>query len=103
VVKPWDSFDAEIEIKLGNDPDHMEAVTFDKPGVIAVPPGMWRGAVTVKRLGKPLCFIPYYTQDKPRYKITRKAVNGENVLVYNDETTIKHPTAGDELYLQMKR
>ena len=103
VVQPWDSFDAEIEVMLGNDPGRMEAVTFDKPGVIAVPPGMWRGAVSVKKLGKPLCFIPYYTQDKPRYKLTQKVVDGKPVLVYNDESTIKNPTPGDELYLQIKR
>jgi len=103
VVLPWDSLDAEIEVMLGDDPDHMEAVTFDKPGVIAVPAGMWRGTVTVKRLGKPVCFIPYYMQDKPRYKITRKMVDGDSVLVYSDETTIKDPTSGDELYLQIKR
>ena len=103
VVLPWNSFDAEIEVRLGEDPDHMEAVTFDRPGVIAVPAGMWRGAVTVKRLGKPVCFIPYYLQDKPRYKITRKIVDGDSVLVYSDGSTIKNPTAGDELYLQIKR
>lgn len=103
VVNPWDSFDAEIEVMLGLAPGHMEAVTFSKPGVIAVPAGMWRGAITVKKLGKPVCFIPYYTQDKPRYKITRKIVDGKPVLVYNDESTIKNPTPGDELYLQIKR
>jgi hypothetical protein len=103
IVEPWDSFDAEIEVMLGEDPDHMKAANFDKPGVIAVPPGMWRSAVTVKRLGKPVCFIPYYMQDKKRYKITREVVNGESLLVYNDESTIKNPTPGDELYLQIKR
>ena len=103
VVEPWASFDAEIEVMLGQDPDHMEAVKFDQPGVIAVPAGMWRGAVTIKRLGKPVCFIPYYTQDKKRYKLTRKLEHGESLLVYNDESTIKNPTPGDELYLQIKR
>jgi hypothetical protein len=81
----------------------MEPVVFTEPGVIAVPPGMWRGAVTVKKLGKPACFIPFYTQDKPRYKITQKVVDGEKVLIYNDASTIKNPTAGDEMYLQIKR
>ncbi len=103
VVEPWDSFDAEIEVMLGEDPNHMAPVTFTEPGVIAVPPGTWRSTVTVKRLGKPVCFIPFYTQDKPRYKLTQKIADGEKVLVYNDETTIKNPTAGDELYLQIKR
>ncbi|MDR0838985.1 MAG: hypothetical protein LBN99_05010 [Oscillospiraceae bacterium] len=103
VTSPWDSFDAEIEIQLGPDPEHMETVKFSEPGVIAVPPGSWRGQITVKSANKPICFIPYYTQDKPRYKITQKTVDGKKVLVYDDETTIKEPTAGDELFLQIER
>ena len=103
VVDAFGCFDAEIEIMLGEDPDNMQKVTFDKPGVVAIPPGMWRGAVTVKRVGKPVCFMPYYPSIKDRYKITRKNVDGEKLLVYNDEKTIKNPTAGDELYMQIKR
>jgi len=103
VVEPWTCFDAEIEILLGTDPDHMESVTFDKPGVIAIPAGMWRGPITIKKLGKPVCFIPYYTQDKPRYKLTAKTLDGKRVLVYSDEATITQPSAGDELFLQIKR
>lgn len=102
-VDPWNTFDAEIEVMLGEDPDHMEKVVFDKPGVVGVPPGIWRGAVTVKRAGKPVCFIPWYPHTKGRYKITRKYAGGEAFLAYSDETTIKTPGAGDELYLQMKR
>jgi hypothetical protein len=30
-------------------------------------------------------------------------VDGEALLVYSDESTIKEPTPGDELYLQIKR
>ncbi|MDR0936191.1 MAG: hypothetical protein LBM98_05855 [Oscillospiraceae bacterium] len=103
VVEPWESFDAEIEIMLGDDPERLEAVKLDCPGIIAIPAGMWRGQITVKKLGKPLCFIPYYTQEKPRYKLTQKIIDGEKTLVYNDETTIANPTAGDELFLQIKR
>lgn len=102
-VDPWNSFDAEIEVMLGEDPDHMEPVTFDRPGVIAVPPGVWRGAVTVKRAGKPVCFIPWYPSPLPRYKLTRKAADGEPVLAYDDAKTIKNPTEADELYLQIGR
>jgi len=103
-VLPWDTFDADIEVELGNDPDHMEYVKVTGyGGVIAVPPGMWRGKIKVTRVGKPICFIPYYTQDKPRYKITQQELAGEKKLIYDDETTIKNPTAADELFLQIKR
>jgi len=103
VVDAWDCFDAEIEIMVGEDPDNMQKVTFDKPGVVVIPAGMWRGAITLKKVGKPVCFIPWYPHDKPRYKITQKVVDGKKLLVYDDETTITAPTAGDELFMQIKR
>ena len=102
-VDPWTSFDAEIEVMLGLDPEHMEPVRFDKPGVIALPPGTWRGEVRVLRLGKPLCFIPWYQSKKPRYKVTQKDFGGEKVLVYGDRDTITAPTESDEVYLQLER
>ena len=99
----WASFDAEIEVELGESPDKMETVTINEPGVIALKPGTWRGAIRVKRVGKPLCFIPFYVHDKPRYKLTQKIVDGKKLLVYDDASTITEPTAGDELFLQIKR
>ena len=102
-VDPWHSFDGEIEVLLGEDPEHMEPVIIDRPGVVALPPGFWRGPVTVKCLGKPLCFIPWYPSKKPRYKVTQKVLGGEKVLVYGDRDTIGSPTESDELYLQRKR
>lgn len=103
VVEPWESFDAEIEVMLGDDPEHMKPIVFTKPGMVIVPPGTWRGKITVRRAGKPICFIPFYPHDKKRYRLTQETVNGRKVLVYNDETTITDPTPGDELFLQMKR
>ena len=103
VTDSWATFDAEIEVMVGDDPDNMKPITFSEPGVIAIPPGMWRGPITVKRADKPICFMPWYPHTKPRYKITRKMVDGKPVLVYDDETTITNPTAGDELFMQIKR
>jgi hypothetical protein len=98
-VDPWTSFDAEIEVMLGEDPAHMEPVRFSKPGVLALPPGTWRGEVKVLRAGKPLCFIPWYQSTKPRYKVTQKVLGGEKVLLYGDGDTVTKPTESDELYL----
>ena len=99
----WDTFDADIEVMVGEDPGNMQAISFDKPGLIAIPPGIWRGPITIKRAGKPICFIPWYPHNKKRYKITQKIIDGKKVLVYDDESTIKEPTAGDELFMQIKR
>lgn len=103
VTCEFECFDAEIEVEVGKDPEHMEKLIIDKPAVITIPPGYWRGAVTVKRVGKPLCFIPWYQHTEKRYKITQKLVDGKRLLVYNDEDTIANPTPGDELFLQIKR
>ena len=102
-VDPWGSFDAEIEVMVGDDPDNMQKLTFNKPGVVAVPPGTWRGAVNITKAGKPVCFMPWYPHTKPRYKITQKIIDGKKVRVYDDEASITEPTAGDELYMQIKR
>jgi hypothetical protein len=102
-LDPWASFDAEIEVSIGDSPENMGIIKVTEPGVIAVPAGTWRGAITVKAANKPLCFIPFYPRDIARYKITQEVVNGKKVLVYNDEKTIENPTVGDELYLQIKR
>ena len=99
----WETFDADIEIMVGDDPDNMQKVLFSEPGILVIPPGMWRGAITVKRAEKPICFIPWYPHNKKRYKITQKTVDGKKVLIYDDETTITQPTAGDELFMQIKR
>ena len=99
----WETFDAEIEVMVGEDPDNMQVISFDKPGLVVIPPGMWRGPITVKRADKPVCFIPWYPHNKRRYKITQKVIDGEKRLVYDDESTIRNPTAGDELFMQIKR
>ncbi|NLL39518.1 MAG: hypothetical protein GX254_08045 [Clostridiales bacterium] len=53
-------FDAEIEISLGEDPDNMETYTITEPTVIRIPPKVWHGPVTFKRIGAPINFMPFY-------------------------------------------
>ena len=103
VVDAFGCWDAEVEVMLGDDPEKMQKVTFDKPGVVIVPPGFWRGPITVKRVGKPVCFIPWYPHTDKRFKITHKVVDGKSLRVYDDEASIKAPSAGDELFMQIKR
>jgi hypothetical protein len=54
-------FDAEIEISLGDGPDSLETYTITKPLVVRVPTGLWHGPVRFKRVGAPVCFIPFYS------------------------------------------
>ncbi len=53
-------FDAEIEVSIGEDPEHMETYTITEPTVIRIPAGVWHSPVKIKRLGAPICFEPFY-------------------------------------------
>jgi hypothetical protein len=64
-------FDAEIEVSLGWDPDHMETVTVAEPTVIRIPPRLWHCPYVFKRIGKPVNFMAMYL-DGDWAKITRK-------------------------------
>ncbi len=59
-ISKFFEFDAEIEISLGEDPEHMETYTITEPTVVRVPAGLWHGPVVVKRLGAPINFEPFY-------------------------------------------
>lgn len=65
-------FDAEIEIQLGDAPDHMETYAITEPTVIRIPAGTWHGPVTFKRVGAPINFMPFYPNGSYG-KITREA------------------------------
>jgi hypothetical protein len=53
-------FGAEVEIQLGDDKDHLETYTITEPTVVRIPPGLWHGPVTVKKLDGTINFMPFY-------------------------------------------
>ena len=59
MVNPFD-FDAEIEIDMGEDPDHIERFTITEPTIIRIPEHLWHCPINFKRVGKPVNFIPLY-------------------------------------------
>jgi hypothetical protein len=52
-------FDAEIEIKLGDDPENLETYKITEPTIVRVPPKTWHSA-RVTKLGAPVHFMPFY-------------------------------------------
>ena len=64
------SFDAEIEMWLGEDIDNMEKIVITKPTMIRVPQFYWHGPVEIKQLGMPLFFQPVLFNS--RYYAIRK-------------------------------
>lgn len=54
----FESFDAEIEMWMGEDINDMEKIVINKPTMVRVPKYYWHGPIEIKRLGKPLFFQP---------------------------------------------
>jgi len=49
-------FDAEIEVKIGDDPDHLETKVITKPTVLCLPSNTWHCPIMFKRITKPIMF-----------------------------------------------
>ncbi|HHT16439.1 MAG TPA: hypothetical protein GXZ77_01780 [Papillibacter sp.] len=56
----YDGFDAEIDIWLGEDPQHLELVTITKPAIIRIPPKLYHCPINFRRIGKPVLFSAMY-------------------------------------------
>lgn len=62
-------FDADIDLEIGNDPDHMETLHFDKPAIVRIPPNTWHCPIHM-HLRKPVLFQSVFL-DGVWHKITR--------------------------------
>jgi oxalate decarboxylase/phosphoglucose isomerase-like protein (cupin superfamily) len=83
LLNPFD-YDAEIEILLGEDPDHMELVSFTQPTIIRIPQGFWHCPINFKRIGKPVNFIPLYPNGTWSRILRRMKPDGYPEYIYED-------------------
>ena len=81
-VNAFFDFDAEIEIQLGDDPERMETCVIKEPTVIRVPPGLWHGPVSVKRIGAPINFMPFYPAGNYGRIVREQTATGAAAYVY---------------------
>ena len=70
-----ESFDAEIELWLGENYDDMEKIVISAPTMIRVPQFYWHGPIEIKRLGKPLFFQPVLLSGRYYAIVRRKNAN----------------------------
>ena len=49
-------FDCEIEMFIGDDPDHMESRLITRPTVVRLPPTVWHCPIKFRKVNKPLLF-----------------------------------------------
>jgi hypothetical protein len=75
-------FDAEAEIQLGEDPEHLETYTITEPTVIRIPPKMWHGPVRFKRVGAPVNFMPFYPSGEYGRIVRERGAGGTARYVY---------------------
>jgi hypothetical protein len=84
----FESFDAKIELWLGEDIDNMEKIVITKPTMIRVPQFYWHGPVEIKELGKPLFFQPVLFNS--RYYAVKRRTNESGKNYY--ETSVEGVT-----------
>lgn len=75
-------FDAEIELWMGEDPEHMEKYVITEPTVVRVPAGVWHGPVKFKRVGSPINFMPLYPTGSYGRILCDKTENGKTKYIY---------------------
>ena len=54
MTDPFGSFDAEIELWIGKDPNHLEKHIITEPTIVRIPPFTWHCPLEFKRVTKPV-------------------------------------------------
>ena len=49
-------FDCEIEMRFGDDPEHMESKIITKPTVVRIPANVWHCPILFRKMNKPVMF-----------------------------------------------
>lgn len=75
-------FDAEIEIKLGWNPDDMETIVITQPTIIRVPPNMWHCPINFKKINKPVAFFPVYSDGDWSKVVRQKNEQGDDEYLF---------------------
>ena len=73
----FESFDAQIEMWMGETLDTMEKIVITEPTMIRVPQFYWHGPIEIKKLNKPLFFQPVLFNGR-YYAVTRRVDENGN-------------------------
>ncbi|MBO4676879.1 MAG: hypothetical protein J5633_04970 [Oscillospiraceae bacterium] len=87
-------FDAEVEMTIGDDPDHMESKIITKPTVVRLPANVWHCPIKFRNVKKPLLFQAAF-MDGTWGTITRSRIQ------LTDEQKAKMPFAREHTYNYM--
>ncbi len=73
---PFESFDAEIVLWIGENRDEMEPIVITAPSMVRIPKFYWHGPIEVRSLGKPLFFQPILYSERFYAIRQRREENG---------------------------
>ena len=91
MTDPFGSFDAEIELYLGEDPDHLEKHVITEPTIVRIPAYMWHCPLEYKRVGKPVYFEVLHLRGKFATFMRQYDEDGKPYLSYNGVSSGKKP------------
>ncbi|MCL2125414.1 MAG: hypothetical protein FWH33_05435 [Oscillospiraceae bacterium] len=77
----FDSFEAEVELWMGESPEDMEKIVITAPTMVRVPGYYWHGPIEIKKLSKPLFFQPVLFSSRYYAIRRRKDADGK---IYNE-------------------
>ncbi len=83
MVDPFGSFDAEIELWIGEDIDDMERHIITEPAIVRIPPFTWHCPLRYVRVGKPVYLQSMLTSGRFGVFVRRFDENGNPCYLYS--------------------
>ncbi|NLO48794.1 MAG: hypothetical protein GX111_10805 [Clostridiales bacterium] len=77
----WD-WDAEIDVMLGEDIDHMEQFTIDRPVIVRIPPNLWHCPINFRKINKPILWQAVYLNGTWGKTLARSKPDGQRYFEF---------------------
>ena len=90
----FSSWDAEIDVMIGEDPDDMKKFTVKEPTIVRIPPNMWHCPIDFRVIRKPILWQAIYLNGTWSRVRRRKKEDGEYEYLFDADNLRKcrlHP------------
>lgn len=74
------SWDAEIDVMIGEDIDDMTKITVTEPTIIRIPPNVWHCPIQFRKINKPVLWQAIYLNGT--WSRVRRRINADNTTEY---------------------
>lgn len=90
----FSSWDAEIDVMIGEDYDNMQKITITKPTIVRVPPNMWHCPIEFRKINKPVLWQAIYLSGTWSRVRRRDLADGQHEYIFDADNVRKcglHP------------